>query len=120
LRITRQKVASQQRHEGRLKREAGRTHTESELMDFGQGFSLDELIGDVPTPDFIAALKEQHEQLAARLWDDTLRLIAARVLEGCTHEEIAQELGVTRRTIVRKVYLIQSVWEAQLRNPPQE
>lgn len=118
IRITKQKVVDQKRHALRLQRDIRRTRSESELAinsGFGSDFSLDHLIGDLPTPDFVAMLNEQRRQLADCLRDDTLRLIADRRIEGCTHEEIARELGISRRSVIRKIALIQKAWERKLR-----
>lgn len=75
---------------------------------------LAEFVEDGLTPDFIAAVTEQCEQLMSMLPDDKLRLIAHRKLEGHTNEEIAQELGVVARTVERKLGLIRCTWLPEL------
>jgi len=71
---------------------------------------LAEFVEDGLTPDFIAAINEQCQQLMDCLPDDKLRLVAHRKLEGYTNQEIAQELGVVERTVERKLSLIRSAW----------
>lgn len=75
---------------------------------------LAEFVEDSLTPEFIAAMNEQCEELMERLPDDKLRLVAHRKLEGYTNEEIAQELGVVQRTIERKLSLIRNTWMPDL------
>ena len=48
-----------------------------------------------------------------RLADPTLKLIALRKLEGRTTDEVATELGTTRRTIDRKLRLIRALWQEE-------
>ena len=63
-----------------------------------------------PTPDLIVQLEEERCQLFEKLDDDKLRDIAQRRLEGATAEEIASELGVSQRTIRRKLEIIREKW----------
>ena len=44
------------------------------------------------------------------LGNPTLRTIALRKLEGHTSEEIAAQLGISARTVDRKLELIREVW----------
>jgi RNA polymerase sigma factor (sigma-70 family) len=64
-----------------------------------------------PSPEFALKIAEEVERLVAALGDETLRTIVARKLEGYTNEEIAKELDVSTRTIVRKLRRIRQEWE---------
>lgn len=113
--ITRQKVANVGRREGCQKRGGGRTRNESQLQgDTTVGFSLDTLCREEPTPDFLAAFNEEHARLMATLPDRNLRQIATWTLEGYSALEIAEKLGVSARTIQRKLLLIRTIWSQEL------
>jgi DNA-directed RNA polymerase specialized sigma24 family protein len=73
---------------------------------------LNLLLGDEPSPDFAALVADETNSLLQALHDDTLQTIARRKLEGYTNEEIAEELKVSTRTIVRKLARIRQEWEA--------
>lgn len=70
---------------------------------------LDDLIGKAPTKDFDLACEELLLQL-----DEPLRRIALSRLLGFTNDEIAVELGCTRRKIERKLALIRLNWQRHL------
>ena len=69
------------------------------------------LAGRDPSPDFALRLAETIQTLVAALGDDTLQVIAQRKLEGCANEDIAKELRVSTRTIVRKLARIRQEWD---------
>jgi RNA polymerase sigma factor (sigma-70 family) len=104
--ITRQKVIDQIRWSARAKRGGGLAHTEDAL--------LDQLQDAEPTPEFLALLNEQHEELFAALRDDTCRRIARMKLHGYKNEEISEELGISMRSVERKLMLIRDCWSARL------
>lgn len=68
------------------------------------------LLPGEPTPEFAALLADEMERLIRLTGDPQLRQIAQRKLEGCTHEEIATELGCTKRTIIRKIKVVREKW----------
>ncbi len=78
------------------------------------GFALDELIGDEPSPDLVVILEEQHQRLLGLLRDDRLRQVAVFRIEGLAVPEIAAELQVTTRSIERKLALIRGAWSKEL------
>jgi RNA polymerase sigma factor (sigma-70 family) len=65
-----------------------------------------------PTPAEAAVLSEALERRLAALSDPGLRHIALQKLEGLTNREVAAELGVTERSVERKVQMIRNRWEA--------
>jgi RNA polymerase sigma factor (sigma-70 family) len=117
LAITKQKVVDHVRREMAQKRGGGRIQSESGLSrnsDDSHGFALDHLIGDEPTPEFALMLQEQHSRLLGLLRDDRLRQIAVFRIEGLTVPEIAADLGVSTRSVERKLQLIRGAWSKEL------
>lgn len=112
--ITKQKVVNHVRRETAQKRGGGHTQVEAGLNVQG-GFSLDQLMGDEPTPEFLLMLEEEHERLLALLRDDELREIANLRIEGYTVGEIAERMNMSVRTSERKTKLVRDTWRKELR-----
>lgn len=114
--ITRQKAVSQARHELRQKRGGGKVRSETDLSRVGQDqpFRLDHLIGDSPTAEFLVTMNEEHRRLLQLLRNDQLRQIALLKLQGWTNDEIAVELNMSSRSVIRKLKLIRGRWAAEL------
>lgn len=112
--LTRQKAVSQVRRELRVKRGGGRVRTEAELDQRGASTRLDDHAGDGPSPELLAIMAEEHERLLGLLRDDRLRLVAVLKLLGHSHEEIGQLLGVSVRTVIRKLNLIRDTWDGEV------
>ena len=113
LAITKMKVVDHIRREAAEKRGAGMVVTEAELAagaGLGQAFSLDDLIGDDPTPEFLAILEEEHRRLIDLLGDNRLKKIANARIEGYTNDEVAHELQISKRSVERKLQLIRDRW----------
>ncbi len=111
-RITIRKVAQQFRDEGRQKRGGGTVRGESVLDGATDGF--DGIAGPEPTPAFLHQLADEHARLLAAPGDDVLRRIAVWKLEGWTGAEMATELGITRRSVERKLERIRELWKGEL------
>jgi RNA polymerase sigma factor (sigma-70 family) len=97
------KVANHIKHEAGLqKRDAHRTQSDS---------SLDQVaLAPGPTPFEQALLNECYERYVTAL-PETLRDIAELYLSGCTHKEIAAQVGFVVRTVERKLALIREKWQ---------
>lgn len=106
--ITVRKAINQAAHEGRQKRGGGRVRGDSAL-----GPSLDDVVGESPSPVFAAILAEEYRRLLNSLTDDTLRQIAVRKMEGFSHEQIAEQLDCSTRTVVRKLRLIRKMFSEE-------
>jgi DNA-directed RNA polymerase specialized sigma24 family protein len=107
--ITARKALHLLRDQARHKRGGGRAPTGwADSPDFQQ--SIDQLVGNEPTPGFAAHVAEQYEGLLGLL-DDDQRAIAIAKLEGLTNPEIAKRMNRALRTIERKLQLIRAVWE---------
>lgn len=105
LALTSNKCVDQIRRATRLKRggPAGATAADLDLIT-----SRD------PTPELLAEVNERLTALLDRLdrtGDPTLRRVAVWKLEGETADEIAARLGCSRRTVERKVEVIEQVWD---------
>lgn len=121
--ITRQKAVDQNRQHDRKKRGAGKVRGESHFGDpEGSNFcgGLDHLEGDSHDPQFLIMLQEQHARLLASLRDQTLRTVAVDRLEGYTNNEIAERLGISVRTVERKLSLIRKKWTHELEDYDRE
>lgn len=115
LAITRRKAVNRKAYNGRLKR--GRKVVSLDQFDTLSGDSDFTPVGpadDQPPPELILILEEEQQRLLASLRDDVMRSIAVWKLEGDTHEEIAEKLGVAPRTVIRKLNLIRKTWSKEL------
>lgn len=110
--ITARKVVQHFRQEGRQKRGGGQVRGDS-IFDTSEG-GFDALAGAEPTPEFLHQLAEEHQRLLSALDDDTLRRIALWKMEGWTGREIASKLGITRRSVERKLERIRELWKGEL------
>jgi RNA polymerase sigma factor (sigma-70 family) len=68
------------------------------------------IVGQEPSPVFAIQVADELERLVTRFDDPSLRAIAQRKLEGFTHEEIAEELSMSVRTVIRKLNRIRQEW----------
>jgi DNA-directed RNA polymerase specialized sigma24 family protein len=113
--ITARKVLTSIRHRMRQKRGGGKVVGESALMEAGaedlRDAGIARFLGHEPNPEDAVAFAEDCDRLFDRLTNPTLKCIALRKLEGHNSEEIAAELGVSARTVDRKLQLIRTVWE---------
>lgn len=106
--LTAHKAIDQKRRSAGKKRGGGAVRGESVFE--GDGPGLDQLLAEEPTPEVLAVLAEEHARLLGLLEDDTLRKVALWKLEGFTNQEIAERLGVTCRSVERKLNRIRARW----------
>jgi DNA-directed RNA polymerase specialized sigma24 family protein len=116
--ITAQKAADQIAHERRQKRGGGKVRGDSALdgdaaNSHGGGF--DRILSHSPGPVTLNVWAEGYGRLLDRLGDETLRQVAELRVQGYKVEEIAERLGLARRTVHRKIDLIRTVWLAEAR-----
>lgn len=69
------------------------------------------IVSQEPSPEFAVEVADEMERLVARFDDPVLRTIAQRKLECYTNDEIAGELSVSVRTVIRKLNRIRQEWE---------
>ena len=72
--------------------------------------NLDTIRNAEPTPERVVELLDQCEFLVAQLDNPTLRQIAVLRLQGLDTREIADVVDLHRRSVQRKLTLIQSKW----------
>lgn len=113
VKMTGHKVTDHARFTKQAKRGGGRIRG-SEALDGQQdgcrGRGVEQVVDEYPTPVLRAMLAEQHERLMSRLEPHSLREIALWKLEGYTNQEIAERIGVTCRSVERKLQRIRQVW----------
>jgi RNA polymerase sigma factor (sigma-70 family) len=112
--VTKQKALDQMRREGRQKRGGGRVVRETDIAGNSTSFSLDQVLGADPTPEFLAIMDEEQRRLLGLLRDDQLRTIAVRRIQGYTYDEISSQLDISSRTVIRKLNLVRMRWEYEL------
>ncbi|MCX7422466.1 MAG: ECF-type sigma factor [Planctomycetia bacterium] len=109
LHRTNHKLVNYVRRETRIKRGSGDVRGESVFLNQAadsDARGLDQIVRKEPTPSMLAALNEQHQRLLETLANDTLRRIAISRMQGETHEEIADQLKLSVRSVERKLNLI--------------
>jgi len=114
--LTVRKAIMTMRYHTRRKRGGGQVMGESALAarDDPEMLGLSEFLGREPTPEDAAQFSAASDYLFGKLEGRTLKTIALRKLHGYTNTEIARELGITSRTIDRKLRLIRAVWEEEV------
>jgi RNA polymerase sigma factor (sigma-70 family) len=114
--IAGQKAVDQIRRQMSQKRGGGDVHGDSIFAqpssDGPQGF--EHFLSSEPTPEFLLIIDEQQDRLFGLLKDDTHRDIARLRLEGFSNEEVAEQLGISIRTVERKFSLIRDAWSKEL------
>ncbi|MCR9296456.1 MAG: sigma-70 family RNA polymerase sigma factor [bacterium] len=111
--ITKRKSIDQVRRSRRRSTglEAEKLHSNSQRADTAVEPNLEEIVAEEPTPAMAAQLLEEYERLLLILDDQKLQEIAVWKLQAYTNEQIAQKLGCSRRTIIRKLETIRLIWE---------
>ena len=110
--ITARKAKAYLRRQNRGKRGGGQVLGETAFLspdDDARG--IDQVLGAEPSPAFAAQVADECQRLLALLDDATLRSIAVLKMEGHTVDEIAAQLGSTKRTIERRLHIIRKTWE---------
>ena len=99
--LTARKAVAQIRHHWRKRGEAGNIRDPS---------AMEGLTSYEPTPEEAASFLEQCQTRIEALADDRLREIVLLRLEGWDTCAIAEKLQVHRRTVQRKLILVENVW----------
>jgi len=111
LALTAHKCVDQVRHATRLKRGGPAGNVAADLTV---------VTSREPTPELLAEVNEQLVALLARLdrtGDPALRRIAVWKLEGESTDDIAERLGCSRRTVERKMAVVEMVWDRAADDP---
>ncbi len=116
LTVAKRKLVNQTRLETRQKRGGGRVLLETDIGVFQSSvFSMDEIADKEPTLDSAIALHDTCNYLIeVVLREEKTKDVARLKLEGMTNAEIAAQMGITIRTVERKIKLIRSLWAEEL------
>ena len=114
--IVAHKTIDQLRRENRKKRGGRSVRGHSVFHDAAHKESgdFDRMSDREQSPSCFNMLKEQRHRLLAVLRNDTLRRVALGRLEGYSNREIAQRLGLSVRSVERKLRLIRDDWSREL------
>jgi DNA-directed RNA polymerase specialized sigma24 family protein len=113
--ITARKAARHKRDANRQKRGGRAVGIVAAAPDADMETYLEQIVDREPTPEFAAQAAEECRHLMRRLGDPELESIALLRMEGYTVEEIGERLDYVPRTIERKLRLIRSLWEQELK-----
>lgn len=111
LRINAMRRASDRfRTEGAAKRGGGRAAGETQRPSKRVDVDLDRLPSRLDDPQFTSMMSEECLRLLAALQDNELEQVAKWKLEGLTNDQIAADLGYSRRTVQRMLQNIRAIW----------
>ncbi len=111
--ITERKIMARIKHETRDKRDIRRSLSESGMFQTGsEAIGLNALPSHEPTPEFAAEFADICNAMVDGLHDESLKQVAQLRLTDHNNAEIAELLGMTRRTVERKLLLIKARWES--------
>jgi DNA-directed RNA polymerase specialized sigma24 family protein len=116
--ITSQKAADWVAYVRRKKRGGGKVRGDSALAGGPAGRQeggFDQVLARSPGPATLNVWAEEYGRLLGRLGDETLRRVAELRVQAYTVEEIAEKLGLARRTVHRKIRLIRKTLLAEVR-----
>ena len=117
--IVSRKAIDQRRHLLAEKRGGGRVLGESAMAGTSDVSSAADwppsVIENELQADHLVTMSEECDRLMGLLPDEQMKTIARRRLEGYTNAEIARELGVIERTVERRLHLIRSLWNQDLK-----
>jgi DNA-directed RNA polymerase specialized sigma24 family protein len=97
------------RRQRRLKRGSGKVANEADVVGPEDGL-FDHVTDSTATPLFAAMVAEEYRRRLEALPDDVLRRIAVLKMEGYRNEEIAAQLNLGLRSVVRKLDMIRRSW----------
>jgi RNA polymerase sigma factor (sigma-70 family) len=110
--ITTRKAAAVIEKSTRQKRGGGEVRGDSAMLEPDESLSdgFDRLPSGKTTPVVAAAIADEAQNLLSAL-DETSQKIAALKMEGYTHEEVAEKLGINVRTVERRLKTIREQWQ---------
>ncbi len=114
--ITSKKAVSRIRRQAAQKRGGGQVRGNSIFgtADEARETGFNNIIGTEPTPEFIALIDEEHHRLLGMLRDNVQRDIVRDRLAGFSHEEIAKRVGISLRSVERKLRVVRDIWSSEL------
>jgi DNA-directed RNA polymerase specialized sigma24 family protein len=79
--------------------------------DSSGGLTIDDIVGDEPSPAFAAQVAEQRQQLLDELPDNEIRRIVELKLQNFTNPEIAKIVKRSLATVERKLAIVRKTWK---------
>jgi DNA-directed RNA polymerase specialized sigma24 family protein len=116
--ITAQKAADWVAYVRRKKRGGGKVRGDSAFDGVPAGShegGFDRILAQSPGPATLNVWAEEYGRLLDCLGDKTLRQVAELRVQGYKVEEIAERLGLARRTVHRKIDLIRKILLSEVR-----
>ncbi len=116
--FTQQETLDQRRNAQRAKRGGGIVRGDSIFVMHSDGRETRDGFHSIPSPEpspeLMVQLDDRLQHLLTSLKDDRLREVARSVLAGDSRSETAEKLGLSLRSIERKVALIRDAWRSEL------
>lgn len=114
--IAKYKLIDRVRRETAAKRGGGRVVAEADLGAAAQepSMGLDNLIGAAADPSVLVEMQEQYSVLLLKLDDEVAARATQARLEGYEVDEIVELIGVSKRTVERKLSLVRGRLAKQL------
>ena len=102
--------------ENRLKRGGGRVFHESAFsnIDDESAALFEQIASSTETPEVQMMISERCTELLESLADDQLQAIAIMKTAGSTNQEVADSLGVSLRSVERRLAEIRQCWSAAI------
>jgi RNA polymerase sigma factor (sigma-70 family) len=82
----------------------------------GQLGGFDQLLDSEPTPEFLVIMDEQQRRLFDALPDPSQKEVARLRFEGFSNDEIAEQVGMSLRSVERKLKIIREIWTDIMRS----
>ena len=118
--LTERKAVDQRRHDLADRRGGGKVRGDSIFQSPDNSLSISpgfqQVAASDPTPEFAALMSEELERLLMLLTDDVQREIAVLKMASHSNEEISQSLGISLRSVERKLNLIRQTWQEAKRD----
>ena len=110
--ITGNKAVDQVRRQTSQKRGGGEVRGNSIFRrnDGTEEASFEGLLGENPTPELLVSVDEEYGRLLDSLHDDVQRQIVRLKLAGHQNKEIAEKVGISLRSVERKLQVIRDAW----------
>jgi len=115
--ITAWRAADQVHHQHRQKRGGAKTDAQHRFPPRSlhvDSPDVEQIVGEIPTPEFAALAAERFQYLLGQLDHPSLRQIALWKMEGYSNGEIAERLECSLRTVERKLRLIRRKWSQEM------
>lgn len=105
-------VVDEVNKEKRLKRGGGNVLRETEVGTLDETAFLDNLPSNVSAPDVQVMITERCAEMLESLGDRTLQSIAVMKTAGAGNQEVARALGLSLRSVERRLSEIRSRWSS--------